>query len=314
MFKDISFIIVNYNALAHIQKLYASLLEKMGQGDLSWEAVIVDNDSKDKSPDFLRTLSLEDARIRTICLDENAGFSKACNIGAQASEGRYLIFLNPDTVLIDCNIADLISFYKSKESIGAAGAKMLNADLSLQRSARSFPTLARQFYESFFLDKIFSRSRVFGAYFMRFSRLEQIMEVDWLSGAFLLLSRALFFKAGGFDEDYFIFSEDADLCLRLKRMGLHNYFYPHYRIIHDDGAISGRDSAKRHAQIIQARNIYFKKNYSLFSAKIVTLLCFAGVLKRILIFSILAVFRPKKGYFKKASQYGKAFRDYFASK
>ncbi len=311
MQKDISFVIVNYNALFYIQKLYASLIAQMTDKDLRWEAVIVDNASIDRSPDLLRALSLKDTRIRPIFLAQNYGFAKASNIGAEASRGKYLVFLNPDTQLIDQNICDLISFYESKKNIGALGVKMRNADGSLQRSARSFPTPARQFYESYFLDKVFAGSRIFGAYFMGFSSFEEVMEVDWLSGAFLFLSKELFVKAKGFDTDYFLFSEDTDLCLRLRRMGHINYFYPYYRLIHDDGAISGRDLPRRSAQIIRARNIYFRKNYSLFSAKIVTLTCFAGILNRVLVFAVMGFFRPKKGYFQRASRSLAIFGDYF---
>jgi GT2 family glycosyltransferase len=311
MQKDISFVIVNYNGLSHIQKLYASLIGQMAEKEISWEAVIVDNASMDKSPDLLKEIAFKDKRIRPVFLGQNYGFAKASNTGAEAAQGKYLVFLNPDTQLIDHNICDLISFYESRKEIGALGVKMLHANGSLQRSARSFPTLARQFYESFFLDKAFAGSRIFGAYFMRFSTLEEVMEVDWLSGAFLFISKELFGKAKGFDGDYFLFSEDTDLCLRLKRMGYTNYFYPYYRIIHDDGAISGRDMPRRSAQIIRARNIYFRKNYSLFSAKIVTLYCFAGILNRILVFGVMGIFRPKKGYFQRASQSMAIFREYF---
>jgi GT2 family glycosyltransferase len=310
--RQITFIIVSYNCLECIERLYGSLRPMMDSEGLDWEAIIVDNGSEDASAPFLEGLSKKDRRIRFIGLGQNLGFAAASNKGARAADSEYLVFLNPDTLFIDKGLGDMLCFYKKKEGIGALGPGMLDPDGSLQRNARSFPTVARQFYESFFLDRLFKSSRIFGAYFMTYSGLKEVMEVDWLSGAFLLISKKLFFEAGGFDAGYFMFSEDTDLCLRLRRMGLKNYYFASYRIVHEDAAVSGRDPSKRGSQIIRARKTYFMKNHSAFSAWTVSLLCLAGALNRAVLFFAAGLIRPKRGNFAKARQYLGILKEYFS--
>lgn len=305
---DISIIIVNYNSLDFIKKCIRSIGEHTGGNSIAVEIFIVDNDSNDGSAEYLKDQARKNDNLNLIINNKNLGFSKASNIGASGAKGKYLLFLNPDTRFLNGDLADLIDFYNKKEKtgrVGIIGAKALNPDGTLQLTARSFPTLARQFYESYFLYRIFKKSRVFGSYFMTWCDHAGEMEVDWLAGSFMFMKKEIFNSVNMFDEDYFMYSEDTDLCLRLHRKGFNNYYYPGFMIEHSDSGIASRDTAAREAGIWKSRRLYFKKNYSAVHAGLLSFLYVAGIINRILLFAVLAVFKPRglsklrlKAYFK----------------
>lgn len=314
---DISFVIVNYNSLEcirgcieSIQKMLGgtlhSICQKSGvsanyesgfknsfEDSLCWEIVVVDNGSVDGSVGYLKNLESRFENIALFELGENKGFSFASNLGAKMAKGEFLLFLNPDTLFIDGNLKGVLDFYwqmSKAEKVGVIGVKIVNQDGSLQYSARSFPTISRQLYESFFLYRIFRRSKVFGSYFLSWWDHKNIMEVDWVSGAFLLVRKVDFGKIGGFDENYFMFSEDCDLCLKFIRAGYKNYYFPFFTVIHLDSAIASRNMALREAQIWKSRRLYFRKNYSPFHGEVVSFIYFLGVINRIILFCLLCGF------------------------
>ncbi|HEY4662389.1 MAG TPA: glycosyltransferase family 2 protein [Candidatus Humimicrobiaceae bacterium] len=305
---DISIIIVNYNSLDFIKKCIGSIREHIGKNSMTREIVVVDNDSNDGSVEYLKDETIGNEDFNLIINESNLGFSKASNIGASRARGQYLLFLNPDTRFIKGSLADLVGFYDRKEKIGKVGivgAKVLNPDGALQLSTRSFPTLARQFYESYFLYRIFKGNRIFGSYFMTWWNHGSEMKVDWLSGSFMFIKKDNFIKAGMFDEDYFMYSEDTDICLRLHRKDFSNYYYPDFLIEHSDSGIASKAMAIREAGIWKSRRLYFKKNYSAFHARCMSFIYLAGIINRILLFAVLAVFKPHsrsklrlKAYFK----------------
>jgi len=283
-----------------------------------WEVVVVDNNSSDGSIDYLKNLQSQFDNFSVIVSSQNNGFAKASNIGAGSASGEFLLFLNPDTEFIETGMQKVLDFFNSKnkmEKIGIVGAKLLNPDSSIQHSCRSFPTLARQFYESYFLYKIFSRSKIFGSYFLSGWNHENIRKVDWLSGAFMLIKKEVFERIGGFDEDYFMYSEDADICLRLSRAGFKNYYFSQYSIRHDDGAVASSNKALRNSQIWRSRRLYFLKNYSLTHALFESYLFFLGVINRLLVFSLILVFKPKNRIYKeRASNELRTLKLYFSRK
>ncbi len=275
-----------------------SILETDG---FKWEVIVVDNNSTDGSIDYFKNLQSQFDNFSVIASSKNNGFAKASNTGAGGASGEFLLFLNPDTEFIETGMQKVLDFFNSKdkmEKIGVVGTKLLNPDNSIQRSCRSFPTLARQFYESYFLSKIFPRSKVFGSYFLSNWNYENIRSVGWLSGAFMLIKKETFEKIGGFDEDYFMYSEDADICLRLSRAGFKNYYFSQYSIRHEDGAVASGNKALRNTQIWRSRRLYFLKNYSLAHALCESCLFFLGVVNRMLVFSVILVFKFKNRIYK----------------
>ena len=323
---DLSIIIVSYNSLKFIKSCIESLFffigsleRKENKNKITWELIIVDNGSSDGSIEYLKKLKLESDGISVIEMGENRGFCSASNIGAERARGEFLLFLNPDTKFIQKGLDNLIKFYNEESKgikVGIIGVKLLNFDNSLQYSCRSFPTLARQFYESYFLHRLFKKSRVIGSYFLSNWDHKSIREIDWLSGAFMFLKREIFIRTGSFDEDYFMYSEDADLCLRMHMSGYKHYYYPNFIVQHSDSGIASRDKAAREAGIWKSRRLYFRKNYSLFHALVLSCLYFFGVINRILLFIVLSAFEQKKKGRKKLSKeklrlYFKTLKLYF---
>ena len=311
---DISIVIVNYNSLNFIKKCIDSIREHSEKKGFEYEILVVDNNSNDGSVEYLKEQDRKNDNFYLITNESNPGFSRASNIGALKAKGKYLLFLNPDARLLSGSFTDLINFYDKKDKkgkIGIIGAKVLNSDGTLQLSPRSFPTLARQFYESYFLYRIFKKSRIFGSYFLSWWDHNSQREVGWLTGSFMFIRKDYFIQTGMFDEDYFMYSEDSDLCLKLYRKNFRNYYYPDFIIEHSDSGIASRDLAVRELEIWKSRRLYFKKNYSAVHAGALSLLYLAGILNRILLFAVLSMFKPGGSSRVRLSAYFKVFRLYF---
>lgn len=289
---DISIIIVNYNGKGFIEDCLDSIRQNLiPEGkDISYDIIIVDNASSDSSLFFLEDFCRNNSNFSLIKNAKNKGFGSASNIGADKAMGKFLLFLNPDCRVLEGDLEKVLDFYLGESDAGALGVKVLDMDGSLQLSPRAFPSLARQFYESYFCSRIFRASRVFGSYFMSWWDHLSVRQVDWLSGSFILIRKKIFMDAGGFDRDYFMYSEDADLCLKLVRKGYKNYYYPHYTVSHADAGIASRDTARREAQIWESRRTYFRKNYSKAHGTVFSLIYLGGTLNRIIIFGLGSLF------------------------
>jgi len=346
---EISFVIVNYNSLDFIKNLLESfkLIDAMhaggiskfkntkkepqesnnlqseeikanysdkGKDDFFYEIIIFDNASSDESIRYIEEKSLTQRNIKLLKSDQNEGFCRGSNLAANSARGKYLVFLNPDTKILEGNITSLVDFLKEKEAagekVGITGVKTINYDNTLQYSSRAFPSISRQFFESFFLFKIFRKSKIFGSYFMTWWDHKNIMEADWVSGSFMFVKKEIFNSVKGFDEDYFMYSEDTDICLRLKKEGFKNYYYPFYTIMHLDGAIASRNILSRELGIWKSRRLYFKKNYSSFYAFIISGLYFMGILNRLLIYFIFYIFSFKKRFKEKSKLYFDVLKSY----
>ena len=273
---DLSIIIVNYNGTGFIEGCLGSMLDHSGTAGsgLSYEAIVVDNASRDQSPDYIGRFCKKHDGFQLIENTENMGFGAASNTGAFKASGRFLLFLNPDCRLLEGGIDRVIKYYGEVKNMGALGVRMLDRDGGLQLSCRAFPSIIRQFYESYFLYRIFKKSRIFGSYFMTWWDHRTNREADWLSGSFILIKKQIFEEAGGFDNDYFMYSEDTDLCRRLYRKGFRNHYYPGYCVEHADGGIASRDMALREAGIWKSRRLYFIKNHSKLHASVFSLFYF----------------------------------------
>jgi GT2 family glycosyltransferase len=307
---DLSIIIVNYNGLDFLQKCINSIIKYLHaphiEEVLAFEIIIVDNASTDGSPAFINEnfLKSKECSIKLIESGGNIGFSRGSNLGSEAALGDFLLFLNPDTEFVQGGFDKIMAFYEGKSEvgkIGAIGANIINIDGSVQYSTRSFPTLSRQFYESFFLSKVFSGSKVFGSYFMTYWDHKETRKVDWLSGAFLFLKKETFFSAGSFNEKYFMYSEDTDLCLKLSKAGFSNYYFWNYKVKHLDAGIAERDMGLREAQIWKSREIYFTENYSKAHGTAASFLYFAYVINRLVLSAIIGFFGPGK---KRRDEFG----------
>ena len=263
---DLSVVIVNYNVQYFLEQCLKSVF-KSGEG-LKMEVFVVDNNSVDGSVEMVRK---KFPKVNLIANRENQGFSKANNQAIKASKGRYVLLLNPDTVVEDDTLPKVVSFMNEHPDAGGLGVKMLDGQgRFLPESKRGLPTPSVAFYKIFGLSKLFPRSRIFGKYHLGYLDNEQVHQVEVLSGAFMLLRREALEKTGYLDEDFFMYGEDIDLSYRITRAGYKNYYYPGTRIIHYKGESTKKSSINYvfvfyNAMIIFARKHFTQSNARLFS-------------------------------------------------
>lgn len=238
---DVSIIIVNYNSIDVIIDCINSIICKTK--DLSYEIIVVDNASPDKSADFIETQFGD--KLKLIRSDINLGFGKANNLGADYAEGKYLFLLNPDTVLINNAIKVLYDFLEEHPEVGAVGGNLFGGD---QISAA--PSFCKFFdsveyerksssWHKIISDKVKQKLKLTGRPFKNeFNYTNGYLEVAYIFGADIMMPRALFETVGGFDKDFFMYAEEAELQWRIQQRGYKIYNVPSAKIIHLEGMSS----------------------------------------------------------------------------
>lgn len=228
---QVSVLIVSYNVKQFLDQTILSIRRSDFSGNI--ETVVVDNNSFDGTPEFIRDQYPD---IKLITNDENRGFGKAVNQAAAAARGDYLLILNPDTVLQENTIHTLQRYLDRNPRVGLAGPKILNADGTLQAACkRSFPTLKVAAPKILGLNKIFPRARWANKYNLSYLDPDTTHAVDAVSGSCMFLSTALYQSLGGFDERFFMFGEDLDICYRVRQNGLQVVYLAETQIIHYQG-------------------------------------------------------------------------------
>lgn len=255
---DLSIIIVNYNVKEFLQNLLHSI-DKAARG-LEHEVIVVDNASEDGSVEFLRK---NFPSVKLIANRENQGFGKANNQGMEIARGRYLLLLNPDTLLSEDTLATMISFMNKTPEAGMAGCKILNPDGTLQLACRrSFPGPWVSFCKVTGLSNLFPGSRLFAKYNLTYLDENKTYEVDAISGSFMMLRREVYEKIGGFDEDFFMYGEDLDLCYRIQKAGYKVYYTHSTQIIHYKGESTRRSSIDETRIFYDAMHLFVSKHFS----------------------------------------------------
>ncbi|MCH7674389.1 glycosyltransferase family 2 protein [candidate division KSB1 bacterium] len=227
---DVSIIIVNFSTQDLLNKLLISIKEKMKS--VEYEIIVVDNNSEDDSVEFLKNYFPKTVLIEN---KTNVGFSKANNQGAKLAKGKYLLFLNSDTLVCDGVAEKMLEYLQRKKSTAIVGPKLLNQDDTLQRSCGIFPNLCTEFSGRTFLNRLFPTSKVFGAYRLGAWDYATEKKVDWVSAACMLIRKDVFDQIAGFDENIYMFYEDVDLCFRVKKAGYKITFLPNAQIYHLHG-------------------------------------------------------------------------------
>jgi GT2 family glycosyltransferase len=255
---DLSIIIVNYNVKEFIQNLLHSVF-KSGC-NLKYEIIIIDNASDDGSAEFINEKFLD---VNLIVNNKNIGFGKANNIGLSAAKGKYILLINPDTLIREDTLEKMISFFEKNPDAGLAGCKILNPDGSLQLACRrSFPGPWTSFCKVTGLSSLFPNSRLFARYNLTYLDENQIHEVDAISGSFMMMKREVYEKVGGFDEQFFMYGEDLDICYRIQKAGWKVYYTPDTQIIHYKGESTKRSSLDETKIFYDAMNLFVKKHFS----------------------------------------------------
>ena len=260
---DLSVVIVNYNVRYFLEQCLHAVqraIERMKDAGYEAEVFVVDNNSVDGSVGMLRR---KFTGITLIENRENAGFSKANNQAIARSSGRYVLLLNPDTVVEEDTFLLCIDFMESHPDAGALGVKMIDGKGAfLPESKRSLPTPEVSFYKMFGLSSLFPRSRRFGKYNLGYLDPDSTHIVDVLAGAFMFIRSATLEKTGYLDESFFMYGEDIDLSYRISRAGYLNYYFPGTTIIHYKGESTRKGSLNYVKMFYQAMIIFAAKHFS----------------------------------------------------
>lgn len=270
---DISIIIVSYNVKTFLQHCIRSV-QKASCG-LQTELFVVDNASIDGTPDMVRR---EFPEVRFIGNRENLGFGKANNQALRLSSGKYVLFLNPDTLIEENTLSFLRDFMDSHPDVGISGPKILNSDGSLQLACRrSFPRPAIALSKLLGLSALFPKSKVFGKYNLTYLDPDKSYPVDAVSGSFMFCRGELVRQLGGFDEAFFMYGEDLDLCRRTQLAGSAVHYVAGTTIIHHKGESSKSAPFDSLLAFYKAMDIFFKKHFSPAYSLITTLFFRLGI-------------------------------------
>ncbi|MVO10617.1 glycosyltransferase [Flavobacterium sp. TP390] len=242
MILELSVILVNYNGIEYLDACLKSIEENLAT--INYEIIIIDNCSSDDSCKFIKE---NYPKINLIESKNNNGFGKGNNLAVQQSKGSYLLLLNVDTILQN-NIKPALDYLISNKEIGALGINMLSGTKKYLQAAGKFPN----FINLFWMKKAFSFNKEFIS--GNFSNL--IYEVDWLTGSFILMPKNVFEKINGFDEDYFLYVEDVDLCKRISDLGYKRVFYTSLNYIHFVGF-----NKKKNKMLIEGFQLYINKHF-----------------------------------------------------
>jgi GT2 family glycosyltransferase len=222
------------------------------------EVIVIDNNSSDNSIAWLQPAF---PSVNFIANSENTGFGKACNQGIQLAKGKYILFLNPDTIVPEDCFAKCIAFFVAHPDAGALGIKMLDGSGNfLKESKRSFPSPMTSLYKLFGLSRLFPRSKIFSKYHLGHLDENQDHEADVLSGAFMMVKKEVLNKVGGFDEVFFMYGEDVDLSYRIQKEGYKNYYFSGSSIIHFKGESTKKGSLNNVRLFYNAMGIFVRKH------------------------------------------------------
>lgn len=274
--KDVSVILINYNTINLLQNAIASVIEQTKE--LLYEIIVVDNNSSDNSQEIVTEKFGE--QVRYIALEENVGFGRANNVGIENAKGRNILFLNPDTILINNAIKILSDFLDAHENVGACGGNLYTIDKKPNFSYMPFfPTILTEL--NFLTNDALFRLLIGKSY--EFNYEKKPIKVGYVTGAGMMVKAEVLEKTGKFDPDFFMYYEETELSLRIKKRGYDIYSVPDAEIVHLEGKSFVRKTDAQKIALV-SRKIFMKKKYrykfNIFvSDFIYFFICLLGMLK-----------------------------------
>lgn len=287
---DLAVIIVNYNT----EKLTEDCLNSVFKADTpngGLQVIVVDNGSKDGSIEMLRKMVKRHTNLILVESTKNLGFAKANNVGVEASDAKNILFLNSDTVVKRYSLVKPLKYLKTHPEVGAITIRLYLKDGTIDYdNHRGFPTPWAAFTKFSGLAKLFPKSTFFNSYHLGYQKLDKIHQIPVSAGSFLMMPEKIFRKIGMWDETYFFYGEDIDLCYRINEAGYKIIYYPKVSTLHLRGASSGlrKENAKSAASgkvnrlkvakaSTDAWKIFYKKYYHKKYPLIITAIVIAGI-------------------------------------
>ena len=280
----ISIVIVTYNnedtIVECLESIYKSNLKE------GIEITVIDNHSYDLTVELVKK---KFTSVILIVNSVNIGFAKANNIGIKKSKGRYILLLNPDTVIFPDTIEKTTYFMDKNSKASIVGCRTLTSNLTLQFSYGNFPALWRNFLYQTIIIQLFlpfiKKIRCVKRNFLSYCILQETIEVDYVGGAFMMIRREVFSQIGLLDERFFMFAEEVDFCYRAKKANLSTFFYPNACIIHKGGS----ETASIYKYIVGIESVakYFEKHFSPLQRALYVIIMFIGSLMHLIVWSLI---------------------------
>jgi len=279
---DLSIVIVNWNTRELLQSCL-TLIRAKTQG-IIYEILVVDNASTDGSAAMVLE-SFPDVVLMQN--EENLGFARANNQAIRRSRGRYILLLNPDTIVLDNALGQMVAFADAEPQIGALGCKILTADGSVDfRCARRFPSLLTELLSRTRLSKRFPHHPLFGRFLMGDWDHNSSREVECLVGSCMMVRREVIEQVGLLDEDFFMYGEDMEWCYRIKKAEWRIFYYSEPQIIHIGSQSTEQNRAEMGIEYLRSMTLFFRKRYGPGYALVYRILILVTTLIKQLIFSI----------------------------
>lgn len=253
---DLSIITVSWNVSQFLAGCLDSLrLESPRADGLTVEVIVIDSASSDGTPTMI---AARYPQVKLLAQTQNVGFTVGNNIGLKVASGRYLMLLNPDTIVVGDALTQLVKYMDAQPQVGVSGPQTLNADGTVQSTRRRFPTLATGIFESTWLQP-FAPRRVLDRFYAADIADDATADVDWVQGSALVVRREAYELVGGLDEQYVMFSEEVDWCKRIKSAGWRVVYVGTAKIIHYGGQSTEQVTARKHIHFQQSKLRYFRK-------------------------------------------------------
>ncbi|MHB1355717.1 MAG: glycosyltransferase family 2 protein [Anaerolineae bacterium] len=268
---DLRIIIVSWNVSTLLEACLRSIYT-MDSGLYSYEVVVVDNASSDNSVAMIQTQYPQVLLISSIV---NLGFTRANNLALADCKARYALLLNPDTEVTEGAIQRMLEYLDAQPEMGLVGPRLVYGDGRPQPSRRRFPTLGMALAESTPWEWHFPHNRLACAYRMEDRPDSATQEVDWITGACILVRRKVWEQVGAFDEQFFMYSEELDWCRRIRMAGWKVIYLPTATVIHYEGASSGQVVAARSIRFNASKVHYFAKHHGWLQAMVLRVLILA---------------------------------------
>ena len=269
----LSIIIVSWNVKEDLGNLLKSIEENKPREE--FEIIVVDNASTDGSVD---TIKKDFHDVKIIANSRNCGFSAANNQAIRIAKGKYVFLLNPDTIVYPSSLDTLITFLEDHADVGACGPKFLGSDGQVHFSVGYVPTFRSLLYGRTFLRSLGIFRRSHKELTARNFDFEKSGDVDQLSGAALMIRRSVMEEIGLMDESFFMYYEDVDLCLRIRKAGWRIVYLPESVITHIGGKSSDQVSARRRIMLYRSLFVYFRKHRGRFATGLFGLIFKPGVI------------------------------------
>lgn len=260
---DVSIIVINYKTYQDTVRCINSIIQYTH--GCSFEIILVENGTGEFNPQ--NVLQWSSNIVKLVVSSKNLGFAGGNNLGINNSFGKYILLLNSDTYLIEDSISKSLKFYESQSNIGALSAKLIYPDGRVQSIAQRFPSVKYGLIELFRIQKIFGQKwaskKMLGAFFNH----DTTIEVDWVWGAFFLTKRSIIDSLPGakLNDDYFMYWEDVQWCIDIKKLGYKIFFFAETSVVH----IQEGSKGKTNDNLLKSEALFFSKNYSRIHFKLI---------------------------------------------